>query len=77
MAGLNLLGGLLFTAPVVWLAARNDLIAWDTLPLGWIGDGNLRVNESLTLSATVAVLLAILLWETVDSFRKAARADRR
>lgn len=70
----NLLGGLLFTVPVVWLASRNDLVAWDTLPLGWIGDGDLRVNEGLTLSVTVAVLVVIVVWETVDSFRKAARS---
>lgn len=30
----NLLGALLFTTPVLWLAACNDLIAWHTLPLG-------------------------------------------
>lgn len=70
----NLLGGLLFTVPVVWLASRNDLVAWDSLPLGWIGDGDLRVNEGLTLSVTVAVLVIIVVWETVDSFRKAARS---
>lgn len=71
----NLVGGLAFTVPVVWLAARDDLIAWDTLPLSWIRpDGAaLQVNEELTLGATVAVLVAVLLWETVDSFRKASR----
>lgn len=71
----NLAGGLLFTVPVLWLAVRNDLIDWDTLPLGWIRpDGEaLRVNEPLTLGVTVAVLAAVLIWETVDSFRRARR----
>lgn len=71
----NLAGGLAFTAPVVWLAVRNDLIAWDTLPLSWIrSDGEaLQINEQLTLGATVAVLVAVFLWETVDSFRRARR----
>lgn len=71
----NLAGGLVFTAPLLWLAARNDLFAWDTLPLSWIRPGEtLQINESLTLGATAALLVAILAWETFDSFRQAARS---
>lgn len=69
----NLIGTVLFVGPLVWLAARNTLYAWDTLPLEWVGDGDLQVNEGATLTVTIVVLLAIALWETVDSFRKAAR----
>lgn len=73
----NLVGMLLFTAPVIWLASRNDLFAWDTLPLEWIRDSGseLIVNESATLGATIVILLVILLWETFDTFRKAARSN--
>jgi hypothetical protein len=71
----HLAGGLAFTAPLVWLAARNDLFAWDTLPLDWLRPGEtLEINEPLTLGITVAVLVAILAWEIVDSFRRAARS---
>lgn len=71
----NLVGMLVFTAPIVWLAARNDLYAWDTLPLEWVRDsaGNLEVNEPVTLGATIVVVVGILLWEAFDTFRKAAR----
>lgn len=70
----NLVGGVLFVGPIVWLAARNDLYAWETLPVEWVRDGSeLVVNEQATLITTVVVVLGILLWETIDSFRKAAR----
>lgn len=74
-ATVNLVGMLVFTAPLVWLAARNDLYAWETLPLEWVRDssGNLEVNEPATLGITILVLVAILLWEAFDTFRKAAR----
>lgn len=71
----NLAGSVLFIGPLVWLAARNNLYAWDTLPVEWIGDGTLNVNEGLTLTVTIIVLLAIAVWETGDSFRKASRRD--
>lgn len=71
----NLVGGLAFTVPLVWLAARNDLFAWDTLPLSWLRPGEtLEIHESWTLGITVVVLVAILAWETVESFRRAARS---
>lgn len=70
----NLLGALLFTVPVLWLAARNDLIAWHTLPLG---DADLRVNQTLTLTGIAALVLAIFLWETINSLRKAAASSPR
>lgn len=70
----NLAGGLVFTMPLVWLATRNDLFAWDTLPLGWIRPGEtLEINERATLISTVVILLAVLAWETFDSFRRARR----
>lgn len=70
----NLVGGLAFTVPVVWLAARNDLFAWGTLPLSWIRpDGGLEISETATLISTVVIVLAILAWETFDSFRRAGR----
>ncbi len=76
-AGLNLLGNLIFTVPIIWLAARNDLFSWDTLPLGWIRPGEtLQINETLTLASTVAILVAIVAWETVDGFRHAWRDAR-
>lgn len=71
----NLAGTVLFVGPLVWLAARNNLYAWETLPIEWIGDGNLQVNEGATLTVTIVVLLVIAAWETFDSFRKAARAS--
>lgn len=72
----NLAGTVLFVGPLVWLAARNDLYAWETLPEQWVRDasGALNVNESATLVVTVAVLLLIALWETIDSVRKADRS---
>lgn len=74
-AVVNLVGGLVFTVPLLWLAARDDLIAWSTLPLDAIRPGGaLEIDTTLTLGITAAVLLAILVWETVESFRKAARA---
>ena len=72
---INVLGSLLFVAPMVWLASRNDLFSWDSLPLQWIRGETLQINETATLVTTVVVLLGIFLWETVDSFRKAARSD--
>ncbi|WP_109474149.1 HAAS signaling domain-containing protein [Ornithinimicrobium cavernae] len=76
-AVVNLLGTLLFVGPLVWLAARNDLYAWDTFPVAWVRDagGELKINDTATLVTTIVVLLAVALWETVDSFRKAARTD--
>lgn len=72
-AVVNLVGTVLFAGPLVWLAARNDLYDWDTLPTAWIADGDLQINEQTTLTVTIIVLLAIALWETFDSFRKASR----
>lgn len=71
----HLVGGLVFLLPIVWLAFRNDLFAWETLPLGWISEEPLVINETVTLAATVGALAAILVWEWVDSFRKAARSS--
>lgn len=72
----NLVGTVLFVGPLVWLASRNDLYAWDTLPIEWLsGDGSLQVSEQPTLTITIVVLVGVALWETFDSFLKAARRD--
>lgn len=69
----SLAGTLLFTAPLVWLAGRNDLIAWDTLPTNWPYHEALGDQER-TMRVLVLVLLAIALWEMADAIRKAARS---
>lgn len=73
----NTAGNVLFVGPVVWLASRNDLYAWETLPIQWIQgtDGELVINESASLWGTVLVLLVIALWDVLDGVRKAARQD--
>ena len=72
----NAAGTVLFVGPLVWLAARDDLYAWHTLPTAWLNDsdGTFQVNEQSTLAVTIVVLVAIALWETWDTFYKASRA---
>lgn len=70
----NAVGTALFVLPIVWLASRDDLYAWDTLPLGWVaGDGSGGINEGATLWISVIVVVAIGLWDVLDGLRKASR----
>lgn len=70
----NALGNLVFIAPVLWLASRDDLFAWDTIPTSWVGDsGSIAINESATLWGSVAVVVAIVLWDTIDGLWNASR----
>lgn len=71
----NLAGTVLFSAPLIWLASRNDLYAWETLPAQWLsGEESLHIAQQPTLAITIVVLLAVALWETWDTFYKASRA---
>lgn len=70
----NAVGNLLFAAPIVWLASREDLIAWDTFPTRWVTDsGVIEVNRPATMWAVVAVVVVICLWDAIDGLWKAAR----
>lgn len=70
---INTVGDVLFVAPIIWLASRDDLFAWDTLPLSWFGDGDIEINEGATLWGTVLVVGAIALWDALDGLWKASR----
>lgn len=70
----NAVTNLVFAAPIVWLAGRDDLVAWDTFPTSWATDsGVIEVNQSATVWGTVAVVVVICLWDAVDGLWKAAR----
>lgn len=71
----NAVGNLVFLAPILWLAARDELFDWATLP-SWLSleDGRtLRVNEPVTLWGTVALVAAVVVWDIVDGLWKASR----
>ena len=70
----NAVANLVFVAPVVWLANRDDLVAWETFPSSVATDsGVLEINRSSILWGTVAVVVVICLWDAVEGLWKAAR----
>lgn len=70
----NAVANLVFAAPVVWLANRDDLVAWETFPTSVATDsGILELNRSTTLWGTVAIVVVICLWDAVEGLWKAAR----
>lgn len=70
----NAVANLLFVAPVLWLAGRDDLVAWETFPTSLATDtGMLEINRPATLWGVVAVVVVICLWDGVDGLWKAAR----
>lgn len=71
-AHLNLLSNLAFGIPVVWLLLTDDLVHPDTVDLLFQGEAIRWADLNLTVFALV--LAAILLWDTLDAYRRAARA---
>lgn len=70
----NAVANLVFVAPVLWLASRDDLFAWDTIPMSWLGDsGTVEISQSATMWGSVVIVLAIVLWDSVAGLWNAAR----
>lgn len=71
-AGLNLVSNVLFAVPVVWLLATRDLFHPEMVDVVLIGPGRDWVDLNHTV--LIVIVLAFVLWDTVDVYRRALRS---
>lgn len=71
-AALNTVTGLVFAAPIVWLASQDRLL--NPALVQAMNDEGFRFDSSTVHTAILVAALGIWLWDTVDGWRKAGRA---